>query len=92
LDPQAGIACERGGGAVQSTLSELAYATKNEFQKICAKKILRLIFRKGSRFGLDRWRAAASNDEWAGRFWTGAWRSNIQQPCGKSQPDRSCRT
>jgi len=37
LDPQAGIACERGGGAVQSTLSELAYATKDEFQKICAK-------------------------------------------------------
>jgi hypothetical protein len=37
LDPQAGIACERGGGAVQSTLSELAYATKNEFRKFAQK-------------------------------------------------------
>jgi hypothetical protein len=34
LDPQAGIACERGGGAVQSTLSELAYIAKTKLQKI----------------------------------------------------------
>jgi len=38
LDPQAGIACERGGGAVQSTLSELAYITKTKFEKFAQKK------------------------------------------------------